>query len=214
MKLEDASRVVPLFQFIPVFTLILSTIILKETLLGKQILGLLMVVFAGIFISAEKIEGRMFKPRKSLYFMLLASFMYGLVGIIFRFVVKEANFWTTLSYEYIGNGVGGVLLFLIPRVRNNLKSQFYAIRLSADIITINNGVAIAAQMSESYALSLAAVPLVNIIGSIQPAISLVEGIILTKKFPHLIKEDISKSVLTHKMLSIVVIFIGIYLVYF
>jgi len=214
MKLEDASRVVPLFQFIPVFTLILSTIILKETLQTKQILGLILVVSAGLFISAEKIEGRMFRPRKSLYFMLLASFMYGLVGILFRFVVKEASFWTTLSYEYIGTGVGGILLFLIPKVRKNLQNQISVIKSSAGIITFNNGIAIAAQMSESYALSMAAVPLVNIIGSIQPAISLVEGVILTKKFPHLIKEDITKSVLTHKFISIMIIFIGLYLVYF
>ena len=214
MKLEDASRVVPLFQFIPVFTLILSTVILKETLSAKQILGLLLVVSAGLFISAEKIEGRMFRPRKSLYFMLLASFMYGLVGILFRFVVKEASFWTTLSYEYIGTGVGGMLLFLIPKVRKNLQNQISSIKSSAGIITFNNGIAIAAQMSESYALSLAAVPLVNIIGSIQPAISLVEGVILTKKFPHLIQEDITKAVVTHKFIAIIIIFIGLYLVYF
>ena len=214
MKTEDASTVVPLFQFIPIFTLILSTIILKESLAVKQIFGLLLVVGAGLFISADKIRGKIFRPRKSLYFMLLASFMYGLVGILFRFVVKESDFWTTLSYEYIGSGVGGILLFLIPKVRNNLRNQIGAIKSSAGIITVNNGVAIAAQMSESYALSLAPVPLVNIIGSIQPAISLIEGIILTKKFPHLIQEDISKSVLNQKFISIIFIFIGLYLVYF
>lgn len=214
LKIEDASRIIPLFQFIPVITLILSTIILKETLSGKQIFGMLLVVFASFFISAEKVKGGTFRPRKSLYFMFLASFMYGLVGIIFRFVVREASFWTTLSYEYIGSGVGGVLLLLIPKVRKNLQNQFNAVKSSAGIISFNSSIAIIAQVSESYALSLAAVPLVNIIGSIQPAISLVEGIILTKKFPHLIKEDISKSTLTLKLISILIIFVGMYLVYF
>jgi drug/metabolite transporter (DMT)-like permease len=214
MKIEDASTVVPLFQFIPVFTLILSTLILKESLSSKQIIGMFFVVFAGISISVNKLQGQMFKPRKSLYFMLLASFMYGLVGIIFRFVVKDANFWTTLSYEYIGSGIGGILLFLIPKVRENLRNQINQIKTSTGIITLNNGIAISAQISESYALSLAAVPLVNIIGSVQPAINLIEGIVLTKKFPHIITEDITFNTIRRKFLAIIFIFGGLYLVYF
>lgn len=214
MKIEDASRVVPLFQFIPVFTLILSSVFLKETLTNKQIVGLVLVVVSGFLLSVKKIEGGIFKPRKSLWFMLLASLMYGAIGILFRFVVKEAGFWTTLSYEYIGTGIGGAMLFLLPGIKKRLKKDMEAIKTSAGIITFNNGVAIAAQVSESYAISLAAVPLVNIIGSIQPLITLVEGILLTLWFPHLIKEDIRKEVVIHKLISILLIFIGLYLVYF
>lgn len=214
MKIEDASRIVPLFQFIPVITLILSAVILKETLTIKQIIGLILVVIAGVSLSSEKIEGKIFKPRKSLWFMLLASLMYGFVGIIFRFVVKEANFWTTLSYEYIGSGIGGFLLFLLPRVRRGISTDIQQIKSSSGIITFNNGIAILAEMSEKYAVSLVAVPLVNLIGSIQPLLSLIEGYILTKKFPNFIKEDVSKSTITSKLTSIVLIFCGLYLVYF
>jgi len=214
MKLEDASRIVPLFQFIPVFTLILSSLILKETLTLKQIVGLVLVVAAGVSLSAERLEGKMFKPRKSLWFMLLACLMYGLVGILFRFVVKEASFWTTLSYEYIGSGIGGILLFLLPRVCKSISADIQQIKSSSGIITFNNGIAILAQMSESYAISLVAVPLVNLIGSIQPVLSLGEGYILTKRFPNIIKEDISKKVIANKLISIVLIFCGLYLVYF
>lgn len=214
MKLEDTSRIVPLFQFIPVFTLILSWIILKETLTLKQIAGLIIVVAAGVSLSAEKLEGRIFRPRKSLWFMLLASLMYGFVGILFRFVVKEASFWTTLSYEYIGSGIGGVLLFLLPRVRKSIIADIRQIKSSAGIIAFNDSIAILAQMAESYAVTLVAVPLVNLIGSIQPLLSLGEGYILTKRFPNVIKEDISKTVITSKLIFIILIFFGLYLVYF
>jgi transporter family protein len=214
MKIEDASRVVPLFQFIPVFTLILSSILLKETLSLKQIIGLILIVMAGVSLSAERLEGKMFRPRKSLWLMLLACLMYGFVGILFRLVVKEASFWTTLSYEYIGSGIGGILLFLIPRVRNSITSNIQQIKSSSGIITFNNSIAILAQMSESYAVSLVAVPLVNLIGSIQPMLSLGEGYILTKKFPNIIKEDISKTTIAYKLFSIILIFCGLYLVYF
>jgi len=98
--------------------------------------------------------------------MLLSGFMYGLVGILFRFVVKESSFWTTLSYEYIGSGIGGMLLFLLPKVRKSLSADLRQVKASAGIITVNNGIAVLAGMSESFAVSLAAVPLVNLLGSI------------------------------------------------
>jgi len=138
MKVEDASYVVPLFQFIPVFTLILSSVFLKETLSSRQVVGLLLVVFAGILLSAERLEGKMFRPRMSFWFMLLSSFMYGSVGILFRFVVKDVNFWTTLSYEYIGTGLGGVILFMIPKIRKSLIAQLAAVKSSAGLMTVNN----------------------------------------------------------------------------
>jgi uncharacterized membrane protein len=213
MQIEDASTVVPLFQFIPVITLILSTIILKETLTFKQIIGLILVVVAGVSLASDKLEGKIFKPRKSLWFMLLASLMYGFIGILFRFVVRESNFWTTLSYEYIGSSIGGFLLLLIPKVRKYIIADFKQIKTSTGLISLNNGFSIIAQMSESYAYSLAAVPLVDLIGSVQPFITLIEGIFLTRKFPHLIQEDISHNVLKRKSISILLIFSGMYLVY-
>jgi len=85
---------------------------------------------------------------------------------------------------------------------------------SFGIISANNALGLVAQMSESYAVSLAAVPLVNLIGSIQPLIVLIEGYILSVRFPQIIKEDIDIATLTHKLISILIIFAGLYLVYF
>lgn len=214
LKLEDASRVVPLFQFIPVFTLILSSIFLKETLLPKQTIGLILVVMAGFILSAEKIERKMFKPRKSLWFMLLASLMYGSVGIIFRFVVRQSDYWTTLSYNYIGTGLGALLLVALPKVRNSIRLQAKNIKSSLSLINLNNGFAILADMSGAYAISLATVPLVSIVGGVQPLVVLIYGLILSVWFPQIIKEDIRKTVVAHKIISILIIFAGLYLVYF
>jgi len=214
MKIEDPSRVVPLFGFIPVFTLVLSAIFLKEVLTAKQMVGLLVVVIAGILISAKKVEGKLFSPRKSLWFMLLASLMYGSVGIIFRFAVKDASFWTLVSYEYIGTGIGGLLLLIYKPIRIGILEEKAALKNAAGLITINNTLSILAQMSEAFAVTLIAVPLVNIVEGVQPLIVLVEGILITTWFPKLVKEDISRETITQKLVSIILIFTGLYLVYF
>lgn len=214
MKMEDTSRVVPLFQFIPVFTLILSFVFLKETLAVKQIIGLVLVVIAGVLLSAEKIEAGIFKPRKSLWLMLLSGLMYGTIGIIFRFVSRDVGFWTILGYEYLGTGLGGIFLLMWPKVRSAVYGESSQIKNSLGIITVNNLLGILAQMAEVYAVTLVAVPLVNLFGAIQPVLVIIFGLVLSIWFPQLIKEDIRKVVVFHKLVSVLIIFVGLYLVYF
>ncbi len=214
LRSDETSRVAPLFQFIPMFSLILSSIFLKETLGIKQIVGLLLVVTAGFLLSANKIEAKIFKPRKSFWLMLLSTFMYGSIGILLRSVSVNTSYWVILSYEYIGAGIAGLLLLANPKIMANLKSQTTQIKSSIGIISLNNIITILAQMSETYAFTLVAVPLVNVIGAIHPFVVLLFGFILTAWYPHIVKEDVRKSVLMHKALSIAIIFSGLYLVYF
>ena len=213
LKLDDVSRVAPLFQFIPVFTLILSTVFLKETLSTRQTVGLVLVVVAGIILSAERLESKLFRPRKAMWLMILSSFMYSCVLILFRFVVREAGYWTTLSWQYIGIGVGAISLLLLGRIRKSIKEGVGQLKSSLPLISANNGIALVADMSGSYAISLVAVPLVTIIGGIQPLIVLVYGLVLSLWFPKIIKEDIRKPTIIQKVASIIFIFIGLYLAY-
>lgn len=215
MKRDEASRVAPLFGFIPVFTLILSSVFLHESLLPKQIVGMLVVVIGGFLLSVKRVEGGMFRPRASLWFMLLSSLLYGVVSILFRSVVRDGSvgFWGVLSYEYIGKGIGGLALLAIPQIRVSIGRQMKMIKKSAGILVVNDALGIAAQTAEAFALTLATVPMVNVVGAVQPFMTLTEGLVLTLFFPHIIREDIRKIVVAHKLISIVLIFAGLYLVF-
>lgn len=76
LSLDDASRVVPVFQFIPIFYLLLAYIFLGESLQQKSLVGFLIVLVGSLFIAMEKFDLSIFKIRPSFLFMLLASFMY------------------------------------------------------------------------------------------------------------------------------------------
>ncbi len=213
IKIEDASRVVPLFQLIPVFTLIISSIFLKETLALKQIGGMGLIIIAGIILSVERLDWRFLKPRKSLWLMIVSCLMYGSVGLLFRYVSKSASYWSLFSYEYIGSGLGGLMLFVLPKVREDFIKDLGKFRSATGLLLADKGFGWIAQMAENYAVTIVAVPLVNIVAGIQPAIILLMGLFFTRFFPHVIKENIKKEVLFQKILSIVIILVGLYLVY-
>ncbi len=215
MKLDETSRVTPLFGFVPVFTLIMSSIFLHEGMGLKQIFGMIIVVAGGFLLSVKRVEGGIFRPRASLWLMLLSSVLYGLVNILFRFVAHGATvgFWSILAYEYVGKGIGGFVLLFVPRIRGAVVRQFQIIKKSVGILAVNDAVNITAETSEAFALTLATVPMVNIVGAVQPFMTLVEGLILTIWFPRIIKEDIGKTAIVHKLISITLIFAGLYLVF-
>ncbi|MCL4360312.1 EamA family transporter [Patescibacteria group bacterium] len=210
---EDVSRVIPMYELIPVFTLGMSALFLHETLTFKQILGLFVVVIGAVTISMEHIEGSIFRPRKALWLILLSSILYGTVGIVFRYIVKDAGYWTTFSYEYIGTGIAGVALLFLPSVRRGFQKDFAALTSSLGLLAVDKACGITAQLSEGVALSLAFVPLVNTIESIQPIVMLIEGMLLTVLLPRFIRENISGGVLAHKAVSIAIIFAGLTLMY-
>ncbi|MBI3342697.1 EamA family transporter [Candidatus Gottesmanbacteria bacterium] len=213
LKRDDASRVVPFFQFVPVFVLLLSALILKEALTSRQLFGFSFIFLGGLLLSLEKLEGGIFRPRKAMWFMLLSSFLYASILVLFRFVAKDFGFWTTLTYEYIGTGIGAAILLLLPMIRNVFLHQLREVKQIAGLVVLNNGLGVAAQMAEGFALSIAVAPLVSIVGGTQPVFVLFYGVLLSLRFPHIVKEDISISVIRVKLLTILLIAIGLYFVY-
>ncbi|MDO8610861.1 MAG: EamA family transporter [bacterium] len=214
LNLDDASRVIPIFQTIPVFVLIFSYFLLKETLTIKQIFGLGIVLISSASIMMNKLDKGFFKPRKALWYMLFSSGLFALVTVLFKFVVKENNFWTTYTYQCIGTGIGGLLLL---RFKVNNKVFFHDLKIFKSIIgivLINNIVHIIALLSEMYAITLVSVSFVSILSGVQPLFVLIIGIILSLWFPKIIKEDIKKSTISKKIFAVILIFIGFYFVYF
>lgn len=211
---EETSRVIPLFQFIPIFVLILSYIFLHESISGKQLLGFF-IIFAGAFLlSAEKLDGKIFQPRRAFWYMLLSSFLYGLTPILFKFAVVHTDFWTAFFYQAIGGGLGATSLFLYTPYRKSFFKENMKLPLKTwVIVTTNQTVTVAAELSASFAFSIAPVALVSVVTGTQPLFTLIFAIILSRFFPHILEEDISKGTLGLKFSSIFLILGGLIFIY-
>jgi len=214
LKSEETSRVIPLFQFIPIIVLVLSYVFLHELISGKQILGFF-VVFAGAFLlSAEKLDAKIFRPRKAFWYMLFSSFLYGLTPILFKFIVVNTDFWTAFFYQAIGGGIGAVTLFVYSPYRRAFVNESLKLPFKSwGIMTLNQVATVVAELSASFAFSIAPVALVSVVTGTQPLFTLIFAIILSRFFPQIIKENISKGALGIKFSSIFLILVGISLIY-
>lgn len=210
LQKEDSSRVIPLFQFIPLFVLFFSFLFLHEAITKFQLLGFLVTFIGAFLLTAEKRESKILRPRKVLWYMLLSSLLYSVAPILFKFVVVDTDFWTAFFYQAIGGGIASLILLLVPSYRKNWVTEGLHLPFATwGMMSINQTIAILAELSSSFAFSLAPVALVSVLTGTQSFFVLLFAIILSVKFPHILKEDIASNTLLLKISSIILIFIGL-----
>ncbi len=215
LALDDTSRVAPLFQAIPVLVLVMSYLFLGERLLGEQLFGFTFILVGGYLLSVKELGRGIFKMRRALWWALLSSLLFAIPLVLFKAVSLDRGFWDTLGYEFLGAGIGGVFLFsyVIFSKRIGFKEEVLMKGLhSWALIGANEFLYIGARMLNFYAIALAAVSIVTVLGGFQPFFLLGFGLILSRWFPNVIKEDVQKKTVVLKLAAIILIFAGVWFI--
>ncbi len=210
LEIEETSAVVPWFLSVPVFGYILGYFFLGENLTFYQFIGSGIVMLGLILISLDFREGRKRLKHKPMLYMLAASVAIAVSGIIFKYVTIGNDFWVASFWEYVGLGTSGLIIFLfIPHYR---ESFMHMHRTGGHIILTVNIVSelfsVIGNLLSNFALLLAPVAMVYLVGSFQPAIVLFLAILGTKFFPHIVKENIAHEYLLPKIIAIGIMIIG------
>ena len=210
LEIEDVSAVVPWFLSVPVFGYVLGYIFLGETLTLPQIVGSI-VIFLGLILLSINFGGEVKTlKKKPLLYMTLACFLIAVSGVIFKYVTVEDNFWVSSFWEYMGLGITGLLIYVFsPKHRAEFMhmntqggKKIFGVNVLSELMTISGN------LLTNFALLLAPVTMVFLVGSFQPAIVLFLTILGTKFFPHIVKEDMNAKILLPKIVAIVLMVVG------
>lgn len=214
LRKDEASFVVPIFQTIPVFTYILAYLILGETLTPLQLTGGLIVIISAIGISLNLSDGKVRFKTNIFFLMLLSSILLGLNATIFKFVAINSNYWTSTFWSLSGGLFIG--LFFLVFVRNYRKSFVDLMRTNRlrilGLNAVNEIIGDSASLLFRYGTLLAPVALVQSVNGLQPFFVFFYGIMLTLFFPHLGSESLLRKHLIQKVIAIVFMFIGAYII--
>lgn len=213
LELEDASKIISLTQLVPVFTLLLSFIFLKERLTNQQYIGSLLIIVSAFFLYIDK-KWALFKLSKSFYYMVLACLSFVVSTILLKFVILPENFWDALAIQNLGIGLGTLMIALYPKYgsrflgfAHKLPRGGWLALVSAEVFYVAN------QFLIIFAIALGSVALVNVLGGFQPVFVFIYGLLITKFFPGLLQENVKKEVLKRKLIALGYIFVGLYLIY-
>ena len=204
------SRLLPIEGgFVPFFTLIFAYIMLGERLTTPQLAAFIFLVSGAVLIAFRKDAGR-WHP-KALGYAVMAAVLFALSFVLTKYIFNQTNFvsgliWTRLGFLAVS------LSFLIPKKsRQHIanateeatpgnKILYYGARLSGGL----------AGLMQNYAISLGSVIIVNALQGVQYAFLLLLTIFLSKYYPKILRERITKLILAQKILAIVFISLGLY----
>lgn len=211
LKIVEASEVTAMFQIMPVFGYILGFVFLKENLSVAQILACILIIAGAILIDVN--IKRLSINKKALALVSLSALLLALNGFLFKFVAINVNFWTTAFWQYIGFTIIALGLWLgIPVYRQEfikaVKKNPYKIW---GLNLFNEFINVIGTLLMAWATLMAPLALVWSVNGLQPLIAFVLGIILTIFFPKIIKENLNILNIDKKIIAIIVILIGAYL---
>ncbi len=211
LTIEETSRVVPLYQMSPLFTLALSFLFLQEHLTEKELFAFPLLVIGGFLLSIKRVEG-VFKISKAFFLMMSACFLYSLHVILSKYVYLHMSFYQGFVWISIGGMISVLPLLFSKKTRTDSRAFFRKSRVVKGAMIVNELINLLGIASLQLALSLGPSSLVVALGGTQPFFILTFTLLTSWLLPHLIKEETKIHVVLHKMLAFIIISIGVYLV--
>src|ERR1700689_1797886 len=184
LQTEEASVVAPFFQTGPLFGYVLAYLVLGETLSPRQLLGGALIIVGALFVSIRFGQSmKMFKTRLAVL-MVACGFIMALASLIFKVFALKVEFWTTTFWMFVGEGIFGVALLMIPSYRRQFiplvrpnTARLFSINASNELINLGGG------LGNRYALLFAPLSIVQAIGSTTTLFVFAFGVLLSGFFP-------------------------------
>ncbi len=211
---DDTTIIVIMFQLIPVFMLLLSPLILSDQHISPlQLMGGLLITLAAVFLTYEPTHKKFDKQKLiTLAIMSFVSLAYAIWFIIERYINQEHVFNQTVLWSNITLFFVGVLIFaLIKSFRKSftklLKTngpKVIGLNLVNEMLNSFGGV------FSTFAGTMTSVALISFVTQgVQPFAVMLIGLLITKLFPKIEKEKITKSDIIKRTATIIVCIIGL-----
>jgi drug/metabolite transporter (DMT)-like permease len=183
---ESATTVNVLFQFGPIFSLVLGFLFLQETLSPTRMLAIALILVGSLLVvkrAGERLEMR----RDVVGLMLLAcAFAAGFILLFKLGGGEEIGFWQAVIWQYFGIGVLGVLAACFGFAREDFLALLRGRGARMLTVTVGaEGANIAAIIATNAAVLVAPIGLVSSVASVQPIFVLLEGLVLARLLPGL-----------------------------
>lgn len=216
IQLAEVSKIAPVIGgATPIFTLILSYWFLGERLSSGQLLAFFLLVAGGIIMlwpGRKKLNHRSIRNSllKRLCFAMLAALFFALSFVLTKFLFIHQAFINSFIWTRLGGVLGAGLLLLWPANRQIILKTSKMIKLKTGALVVSNkALAAFAFILLNYAIYLGSVTLVNALQGIQYAFLLIIALFLSKKFPQIIKEQVSQGAILQKIIAILFIGLGL-----
>ncbi len=213
MTKEEATRVSIIFQTIPVFSFVLEYFFLHTIFSRNQIIGGIIILCGALLISIDSAHSSAKKIHikySVLGAMLGASILLAIQWIVFKQSAIAGEYWLSVGWQYMGCLFAGACLFIF--VRPFRKDFFHVFKANGPAVlalnVANDIINESGNRLMSYAVMFTPVTLAQLANGFQAVFVFLIGISLTKFFPSISKESMTKKDLIQKITAISIMLFG------
>ncbi len=209
LDIGSASRVLPAIGGLtPILVLFFSFIFLGERLDPLHIFAFLLLVFGGALISFKKEPKQ--RQKKRTIFIALAILLTAISLVLIKYVFMHQDFINGFIWTRMGMVFGALLFLISPNLRRSILDAGRQSKGGLSLLFISNkAIAGAGSVGVNLAIFFASVSIVSALQGAQYAFLLILTIILSKKFPQIIHEKVTRGILFQKILAIISIAAGL-----
>lgn len=209
---DEVSRVIPLIGGLqPIFVFWLAFFFLGERLLNNQVIAFVLVLLGGLLITIRWQKAS--RQQVKLFFLsLLSALLFALSFVLSKYIFDSTDFISGFIWTRVGSFLGAVVLLLWAVNRKAIFGNVKTAGRTVGLIFILGQVAGALSfIMINWAMAMGSVTLVNALQGLQYVFLFIIVLLLAKRYPEWLKENTRGLVLVQKIIAILLISGGLYL---
>lgn len=218
MEETESTRVVPVVGALTsAFTFFIAYMFLGERLIWTQVIAFVFFITGGILLSFKTNQNHL-KAVKGVKWAIMAAFLFATYYSLMKYVFLAIPFWSGFILIQFGGFLGALSLLL---QKNNRSGIFAPAKISnaekkktAYLFIPDKLLGALAGFLVPYAISIegSSVTIINSLQAVQYIFLLIFAVILSKRFPGFLKEQVGDKVIKRKIAAIILISIGLLLI--
>lgn len=215
LQVGSASRVIPVIgTFIPLILVVQSTI--TNNISSFDIFAALLLILGLVFLTIMDWTGKI--QKQEVVFEVISSVFFAISYMFLHNAYSKGQFLTVLVWSRFVLIPVGISLVLIPSTRalvfNRDKKPMRILSQAGALFLIGQFAGGTSELLLTYSVSLANPALVNSLQGSQYVFLYIAGIFLSKKIPQAFSEKYSLKGQLSKLIGIILVAIGLYLLAF
>ena len=215
---NEASRVLTLYVGgVPFFTFLIKYLFLKERLGGRPLLAFTFLIIGGVLVTFRQYEDGKLELKDM---VLTVGGAFGVaLGLVFADITfKVQGFAGQMAWKGFLSGFAWILagyflaaLIVFLSARKKIITVDYATKANVFWFITEKMMGSGGLTLIKYAISLVGATFVNAFEGVKQFFILIIAAVLSRWYPGVLKEELEGAILWQKILAVIMIFIGIFL---
>lgn len=203
---SDTSIVVSLYDLGKIFVPLIAFLLINEHLALHQYIGSGIIIFSSVFLT---LDIKKIKINSAFWHMVLATLLVSIMLVIYKHLFTSVSWSTGYFYSALASLFFSLLLLFIPAVRKDLQDSKPHLHKIIPPFLLMELFTFAGMITITFSIFSAPVTIITALQSLQAFFVILYALVLTRYFPKIFKEDITKKSIIKKSFLFLSLILGV-----